>query len=190
MLACTPAIVAQAHMASAEAAPSKSSTCVKLKRSHPGIVYVANFYHHRYTMWRGLMNRPALRYSKTIDNTCSVAYGKWVAHLWHFRSHRAHGTYRRWVKAQAATGYPSWFKSDMVCISAHEEYGMNGPNTVAGYFGLIYPPSVYVDPGPTIASQYGDSWLDVPLSPQLALSYSLYQHYGWSPWSTAPGCNL
>jgi len=28
------------------------------------------------------------------------------------------------------------------------------------------------------------------LRAQLAVAYGLYTEYGWSPWSTAPGCGL
>jgi hypothetical protein len=88
------------------------------------------------------------------------------------------------------SGVPSWFVSAMSCISIHEEYGMDGPNTSAGYFGFIYPPSTYQSPGPSLAATYGDSWLSVPLSGQLSMAYSLYNSYGFSPWSTAGTCGL
>src|SRR4029079_4350039 len=105
---------------------------------------------------------------------------------------------RWWAHARAAHTYyaehpyspPSWFVSALGCISAHEEYGMDGPNTSAGYFGFVFSPSTYISPGPQIAATYGNSWLAVPLSAQIGMAYGLYQAYGWSPWSTAPGCGL
>jgi hypothetical protein len=85
---------------------------------------------------------------------------------------------------------PSWFRSDMACISIHEEYGVDGPNTVAGYFGFIYSPASYISPGPELAAQYGNSWQSIPLEGQYEVAYSLWQEYGWSPWSTAGMCGL
>lgn len=82
---------------------------------------------------------------------------------------------------------PSWFANDMVCIGIHEE---GGQNSVAGYFGFVFSPSTYLDPAPSIAATYGNSWLSIPRSEQLRVAYALYQSYGWSPWSTAPGCGL
>ena len=127
-------------------------------------------------------------YGHTAERTTSHAYQEWVLRLWKYHWRFARMRYLHMLKS--SFGVPSWFVSDMSCISDHEEYGMDGPNTSAGYFGLVYPPSGYIDPGPTIARIYGDSWLDVPLSAQLGLAYSLEQHYGWSPWTTAPGCGL
>lgn len=80
-----------------------------------------------------------------------------------------------------ADGTPSWFDADMVCIGLHEE---GGHNSVAGFFGFVYPPSSYGEYG------YGDSWLNWPLTAQLRVAYHLYQRFGWSPWTTAPGCGL
>ena len=82
---------------------------------------------------------------------------------------------------------PSSSGSAWACIASHEE---GGHNSVAGYFGFIYPPSTYIEPGPSIAAQYGESWLNVPYSVQLGMAEALQAHYGWSPWSTAPGCGL
>lgn len=144
-------------------------------------------------MWRyeAKLRIPHTRYAGTAERSPSLAYRRWVRHLWYARTVRWHARWQTHVKAErTATAYPSWFAADMACISTKEEYGENGPNTSAGYFGLIYPPSGYVSPGPQIAAQYGDSWLDVPLDAQIALSYSLYQHYGFSPWSTAASCGL
>jgi hypothetical protein len=142
---------------------------------------------HRNAVWKYQteFGQPHTRYAWTAERAgASPAYRHWVKHLWYTR--RMHWRHR-WLTAPHV---PAWFVSDMACISTHEEYGMDGQNTIAGYFGLIYPPSGYIDPGPTIASQYGDSWLGVPQSAQLELSYALYQAYGFGPWSTAPACGL
>jgi len=85
---------------------------------------------------------------------------------------------------------PSWFYPDIACISTKEEYGENGQNTWAGYFGMVSPPSAYPEPGPTYARTYGDSWLDIPLAAQIDITYAEWQAYGWSPWSTAGACGL
>lgn len=86
---------------------------------------------------------------------------------------------------------PAWFLHDISCVSDHEEYGLSGSNTSAGYFGFAAgPPSVYVEPGPTYAREYGDSWLDIPQSAQVQIAYAVYRAYGWSPWTTAGACGL
>ncbi len=110
-----------------------------------------------------------------------------IAAMWWGNAAVAHA---RYVRERPAYAQPSWFVDAMRCISIHEEYGFDGGTTIAGYFGFIYPPSSYQAPGPAIAAAYGDSWLSVPLSAQLGMAYSLYQSYGWSPWSTAGTCGL
>ena len=97
---------------------------------------------------------------------------------------------QRAAQAQQAAATPSastGFEAAMDCIGIHEE---GGSNSVAGYFGFVYPPSAYIEPGPSIAATYGDSWLDVPRSAQLELAAALQAAYGWSPWSTAGACGL
>lgn len=134
--------------------------------------------------WQALMGRALTPYRHSAERHTDPAFRRWVLHEWKHRRRAAHRAYQRYGLVPAA------FRSDMACISEHEEYGMDGPNTVAGYFGLVYPPSGYIDPGPSIAAAYGDSWLQVPLEQQLRLAYSLYRAYGWDPWTTAPGCGL
>lgn len=86
------------------------------------------------------------------------------------------------VSAPAPSSSDAW-----ACIALHEE---GGHNSVAGYFGFIYAPSSYIDPAPAIAAQYGNSWLSIPYAAQLQIAEALQAKYGWSPWSTAPGCGL
>jgi hypothetical protein len=143
---------------------------------------------HRNAVWhyQRELGQQLSPYAWTAERAgASSAYRHWVKHLWYTRRMRWR---HRWLQAQPAV--PSWFVADMSCISDHEEYGMGGQNTIAGYFGLVSPPSGYIDPGPAIAARYGDSWLGVPQSAQLELSYALYEAYGWGPWSTAPACGL
>ena len=84
---------------------------------------------------------------------------------------------------------PRWFIGPAQCISAHEEYGFYGQNTSAGKFGMVMSPSSY--PGSaSVVARYGNSWLGIPLKAQLVIVYRLWQTYGWSPWTTAPGCGL
>lgn len=99
------------------------------------------------------------------------------------RERRAAARQQAAQAAQAATA----FSTAMACIGLHEE---GGHNSVAGYYGFVYPPSSYIDPGPAIAAQYGDDWLAVPQSAQLQLAAALQAAYGWSPWSTAGACGL
>jgi hypothetical protein len=142
---------------------------------------------HRNAVWHyeSELGQAHTRYAWTAERAgASPAYRLWVRHLWYTRRMEWR---HRWM---VAPHVPSWFVSDMACISTHEEYGMDGQNTIAGYFGLITPPSGYIDPGPSIAAQYGDSWLSVPQSAQLELSYALYLAYRWQPWSTAPAGGL
>jgi len=82
---------------------------------------------------------------------------------------------------------PAWFAAALTCIGQHEE---GGSNSAAGFYGFVYPPSQYLEPGPQIAAAYGDSWWDVPQAAQQSLAYALYTRFGWSPWTTAPGCGL
>ena len=81
----------------------------------------------------------------------------------------------------APTGLPGWFYGWAACISQHEEYGETGPNTVAGYFGMVYPPSSY--PG-----GYGSSWLDLNLAEQLPIVYRTLLQDGAGAWSTSVYC--
>jgi hypothetical protein len=103
----------------------------------------------------------------------------------HHKKHKKHV-----VHTEPAPSTPSWFRNAMACISTHEEYGVDGHNTVAGYFGFIYSPASYVEPGPSLAARYGNSWMDIPLEGQYEVAYALEQKYGWSPWSTAGMCGL
>jgi hypothetical protein len=90
--------------------------------------------------------------------------------------------------AQAATASaPSSSSSAWDCISMREE---GGHNSVAGYFGFIYPPGSYIAPGPAVAAQYGNDWLAVPYAAQLMVAEALQRAYGWAPWSTAGACGL
>ena len=98
----------------------------------------------------------------------------------------------RWLKAHPYGYVPSWFVSAVRCIAENEEYGFpdeGGYNTSAGYFGMISAPSAYPGSSGAVAT-YGDSWLAIPFAAQLPIVYAEYLKYGWSPWSTAPGCGL
>lgn len=109
------------------------------------------------------------------------------------RWHAAVTWYHRYRAARASPAWPvpAWFVSDASCISQNEEYGFYGENTSAGKFGMSSgPPSAYPEPGPTLARLHGDSWLDLGLADQLRIVYAEYLRYGWSPWTTAPGCGL
>jgi hypothetical protein len=61
------------------------------------------------------------------------------------------------------------------CVAMAEE---GGHNSVAGYFGFIYPPSSYG------ASGYGESWLNWPWSAQVQVALGLYHRYGGSAWGS------
>lgn len=120
------------------------------------------------------------------DRRSTSLADRWrIARWWYERSLRAYSP-----SCQPRYSVPSWFVGAMSCISDHEEYGYSGGTTIAGYFGFVYPPSSYQSPGPAIAATYGDSWLNVPLSAQLEMAWSLYSSYGWSPWTTAGTCGL
>jgi hypothetical protein len=93
----------------------------------------------------------------------------------------------RYVRERRALGVPAWFAADLICIGIHEE---GGNNSIAGYYGFIYPPGSYGPVDQALVSTYGYSWLNWPRSAQNRVAYMLYGMYGWSPWSTAPGCGL
>lgn len=137
--------------------------------------------------YQRLMGKSLTPYHHYAEHTTSLAFRRWILSEWKHHRRHAHHAYLRY---QRAGSVPASFYSAMSCISLHEEYGMDGPNTVAGYFGFVYPPSGYIAPGPQMARTYGNSWLSIPLGAQLQVAYALYRHYGWSPWSTAPGCGL
>ena len=134
----------------------------------------------------------------------SSAYRWKLAWTWYYRQVAAHKHYEKWRQANVSTyGVPSWFVgvqtstggTALHCISHNEEYGFPGDpkggyNTIAGYFGAPSPPSAYIEPGPSLAATYGDSWLSIPLAEQVRWAWAMYLTYGWSPWSTAPGCGL
>jgi hypothetical protein len=124
-------------------------------------------------------------YEWRADRHSSSLADRWrIARLWYERSQRA---YSPSCQPAYSSGVPAWFTSSLVCIGQLEE---GGGNSIAGYYGYIYSPSQYQDPGPSIAATYGDSWLSVPRSAQDALAWSLYQSYSWTPWSTAASCGL
>ena len=107
------------------------------------------------------------------------AQAGWRMHLKVLYWRRRH---RRLVAAQAAAtappsavapaptsttgGFPA------TCVANAEE---SGHNSVAGYFGFIYPPSSY---------GYGgdQNWLDWSWGAQLRVALSLYARYGGSAW--------
>lgn len=118
------------------------------------------------------------RYHYGPDHHGVSAGVRWhMAVLWH----------RRYLAAQrlrnSAATVPAWFAGDLTCIGIHEE---GGQNSVAGMYGFVYPPSAYV----AWWQRYGDSWLGWPRPAQQLVAWTLYQRYGWSPWSTAVGCGL
>lgn len=140
--------------------------------------------------WQSLAGIPLKPYYWVAHRHDTPTWKRWhIAAIWWGNAAQAHATYVQ-QRDQPGGSLPSWFVGAMSCISDHEEYGYGGGTTVAGYFGYVYPPSVYIDPGPTIAATYGDSWLNVPLGAQLDMAWALYQAYGWSPWSTAGTCGL
>jgi hypothetical protein len=140
--------------------------------------------------WQALAGEKLKPYHWFAHRHDTPTWRRWhVAAIWWGNAAAAHARYMK-QQAQPGGGLPSWFISAMGCISIHEEYGMDGPNTVAGFFGYIYAPASYQDPGPTIAATYGNSWLSVPLGAQLDMAWSLYSSFGWSPWSTAGTCGL
>jgi hypothetical protein len=125
-------------------------------------------------------------YEWRADRHSSSLADRWrIARLWYERSQRA---YSPSCQPAYSSGVPAWFVSIAACLSVHEEYGLDGPNTSAGLLGFIYPPSSYQEPGPSLAAQYGDSWLNIPVGGQLAMAWSLYSSYGGSPWSTWGMC--
>lgn len=78
-----------------------------------------------------------------------------------------------------AASYPAASTGDVWgCVALHEE---GGHNSVAGYFGTIYPPSQYPG-GAAVAAQYGDSWLNVPYPAQLAVAQTILAAYGPGAW--------
>lgn len=129
--------------------------------------------------YQDLMGKRHTPYHHWAENRCGNRNCRFqVLQIWRHRARLAH---RRYEKFQRAGGVPAWFTADLVCIGNAEE---SGHNSVAGYFGFIYPPSSYHEYG------YGDSWLNWPRSAQERVAWHLYGKYGWSPWSTAPGCGL
>ena len=137
--------------------------------------------------WQAKLGERPARYYWVADRHSTPTWQRWrIAGNWWLKAAAAH---TRWVE-RPKHSYPSWFASSMSCISDHEEYGYSGGTTVAGYFGFVFSPSTYQSPGPSIAATYGDSWLNVPLGPQLEMAWSLYSTFGWSPWTTASGCGL
>lgn len=130
--------------------------------------------------WQRLSGRCCTEYGWLADRHSTSAKRRWqIASAWWRRAGAAHAYYA--AHRPSPRLVPSWFSADLTCIGIHEE---GGQNSVAGYFGFIYPPSAYGEYG------YGDSWLNWPRSAQELVAYHLYQRYGWSPWSTAPGCGL
>jgi hypothetical protein len=141
--------------------------------------------------WQALAGEKLKPYHWVAHRHDTPTWKRWhIAATWWGNAAAAHARYMEQQQAPASGAGSAWFVSAMACISIHEEYGMDGPNTVAGFFGYIYAPSQYQDPGPTIAATYGDSWLSVPLGAQLDMAWSLYSSFGWSPWSTAGVCGL
>ena len=173
------AVAALAVPATAEARPQTPDSLRSVNRA------VAMTHH-----WQSLGGFCCKRYHWVAHRHSTPAWKRWhIAAIWWGNAAQAHARYLQ-ERDQPGGSLPSWFIGAMSCISDHEEYGMDGPNTSAGYFGYIYAPSQYQDPGPTIAATYGDSWLSVPLGAQLDMAWSLYRSYGWSPWSTAGTCGL
>jgi hypothetical protein len=142
--------------------------------------------------WQRLAGERLKPYYWVAHRHSTPAWKRWhIAAIWWGNAAAAHARAMEAQQAAASSGAASpWFTSAMSCISDHEEYGLGGGTTIAGYFGFIYPPSSYQEPGPTIAATYGDSWLSVPLGAQLDMAWSLYSSYSWSPWSTAGACGL
>lgn len=129
--------------------------------------------------YQDLTGRARTPYHYWAENRCgnrSCRYG--VLRIWHRRYHHWRHVYRT---VGSTGGVPAWAISFFNCISRYEEYGVDGPNTSAGYFGFVYSPSSY--PG-----GYGSSWLAVPLHDQYIVAYNLYKEYGTSPWTTAYHC--
>jgi len=123
----------------------------------------------------------------------SSAYRWKLAWTWYYRQVAAHKHYEKWQASQPTYAVPTWFYNAMSCISDNEEYGYDGINTSAGKLGFIYSPASYPEPGPTLAAQYGNSWLNIQLSDQLRVAYAVYQANGnhfAGAWSTASACGL
>lgn len=75
------------------------------------------------------------------------------------------------------------------CIAQWES---GSQNSWAGFFGFIYPPSSYPEPGPSLARRYGSSWLAWPYSAQLQVAIAVQAAFGWSAWgpTTRARCGL
>ncbi|HEY2563978.1 MAG TPA: hypothetical protein VGI44_09725 [Acidimicrobiales bacterium] len=73
--------------------------------------------------------------------------------------------------------------ADWGCIREHESGDQyNNPSEPSGAYGILE----------STASEEGLPWPVSSASPaaQDAAALDLYAKYGWSPWSTAPGCGL
>lgn len=80
-------------------------TCVRLGKSHPGLIRDIRFYHGRYIHWRSAMGKGshygAFHRGRRVAHSCSVEYGRWTRATWKYRAHRAYRHYKRWHKAHA-----------------------------------------------------------------------------------------
>jgi hypothetical protein len=152
------------------------------------------------THWRHLARARASQIGVSLPieplDTNALPYLRWLRDAWYQHAqHYAAALAAYQAAPPVATAVaPVTYSGSLIdafnCISLHEEYGVTGTNTSAGYFGMIYPPSAYPSPGPEYAAQYGDSWLDVPLDAQYQIAIAEQAKYGWSPWSTAGACGL
>lgn len=163
----------------------------KLPSRYPGHM-LTRIHHQRDMTWKyqTLTGNATTTYRYWAERRCESKECRYtILKKWHTRHHRWQYLYKHIGTAvSSGPNVPSWAISFFNCISSYEEYGVDGGNTSAGYFGFVYPPSSYVEPGPTYASQYGDSWLSIPLSAQYEVAYALYEAFGTSPWSTSYHC--
>ncbi len=142
--------------------------------------------------WQRLSGHCCKRYWWVAHRHDTPTWKRWhIAAIWWGNAEQAHQRYlEERPLAPSTASVPGWFVEAASCISDHEEYGYDGGSTVAGYFGFIYPPGSYGPVDQALVMTYGTSWVTWPLTAQLQVAYWLYNQYGWSPWSTAPGCGL
>ena len=143
--------------------------------------------------WQALAHEQPRPYYWVAHRHSTPAWKRWhIAAIWWGNAAAAHARYEAYQERQAEAygGVPGWFVNAMRCIADHEEYGFEGGSTSAGYFGFIYPPGSYGPVDQALVATYGSSWVNWPLGAQLRVAWMLYGMYGWSPWSTAPGCGL
>lgn len=131
--------------------------------------------------WQALNYERPARYYYGPDHASWTLSDRWrAATAWWARAQAAHDRYA------ARAG----FLANMRCISLHEEYGLDGPNTRAGKLGFVSSVGSYLWPAPAIAARYGNSWLGIHVHEQLAVAEALVARFGYSPWSTRGLCGL